>query len=221
VNERNDPTIRDASAVAERYERLASHYDTRWRGYTERTLRYALDSLQCTGTERVLDVGCGTGELAHLACERWPSITLIGVDVTAAMVAVARRKLRGAPRASFVLARSQALPFGDAQFDAVVCCNMLHHVPDPATMIQECGRVLRQHGVMVLVDWCQDFWHCRLMHGWLRLVDRTYVQMYRLRELQALVEAQGLSVDAGVRFLVPPYYGMMGLRAVKWGSEQV
>jgi len=205
----------DLHEVTQHYGRLASCYDTRWRGYTEGTLRYALELLQLTGAEQVLDVGCGTGELARVACERWPSLALIGVDVTAAMVAVARRKLCGMSGASFALARSETLPFGEARFDAAVCCNMLHHVPDPAKMIQECGRVLRPQGVMVLVDWCRDFWHCGLMHGWLRLVDQTYVRMYRLRELQALVEAQGLSVDTGGRFLVPPCYGMMGLRAIK------
>jgi len=205
--------------VIHHYDRLAQGYDRRWQAYIRQTLEYTLDALRLSGRESTLDVGCGTGEFEHMAIGRFPQLRITGIDVAPQMIAVAREKLADVPRVSFQVAQAEDLPFGQEEFDIVVCANMLHHVREPRQVLQECVRVLRPGGQLALVDWCLDFWHCRLMHRWLQLVDRTYVRMYRMSELQALVEAQGLSVDTGIRFLVPPYYGMMGLQAIKWGSE--
>jgi len=208
-----------SSSIAAHYDRLAKHYDRRWQAYIKQTLECALEPLSLTRATRLLDVGCGTGEFERMAIGRFPQLRITGIDVAPQMIAVAREKLADVPQVSFQVAQAEDLPFGQEEFDIVVCASMLHHVREPRQVLQECVRVLRPGGQLALVDWCRDFWHCHLMHRWLQLVDRTYVRMYRLCELQVLVEAQGLSVDTGVRFLVPPYYGMMGLRAVKFAGH--
>ena len=196
-----------------RYGRLAGVYDDRWSRYSDRTLREALHSLRLSGAERMLDVGCGTGELERLALTRFHAPRIVGIDSCPAMVAIARVKLAAVPSVSFEVACAEALPFERDTFDVVLCASMLHHATQPDQVFRECARVLRPSGQLVLVDWCRDFWRSRLMHRWLRVTDRTYVKMLRGDEAQRLLEAAGFVITAISRFIAPPGYGMMRMVA--------
>ena len=196
------------------YEQLAPIYDRKWRRYNERTLTAALDTLALSSAGRLLDIGCGTGELERLALRRFPRLEMTGLDVTSTMVAVAKEKLAGCPAVTFIMGHAEALPFGEGRFDAVVSANMLHHVRQPRDMLRECVRVLRPGGQLVVVDWCVDVWPSRLLDWWSRLTDRTYVRMYRVRELRSLLEGVGVTVTQTRRFLAPPCYGMMCVSAL-------
>lgn len=194
---------------------LAPHYDHRHRHYNQQTLSRAVDTLALPQGGRLLDVGCGTGEFERLVQSRHPQATLVGVDVTPEMIAQAREKFRDAPRVTFHVAEAEAVPFEAASFDAVVSCNMLHHVRAVEAALREWARVLRPGGQLVLVDWSRDFYHARLAHYYLRLVKRSYVKMYRATELIKPMVSVGLTVEHVQRFFVPPYFGMMRLVATK------
>jgi len=194
---------------------MAAHYDERHRRYNEQTLSQAVAALKLTGPARLLDVGCGTGELIRLARERFPHAAYVGVDVTPAMLDVAREKFRTVAGVSFQLAAAEALPFADESFEAVVSCNMLHHVRAVEAALREWARVLRPRGQLILVDWCRDAWHARLAHLYLRLVKRSYVKMYRADELTVLLPTLGLARDEVHRFFVPPFYSLLRLTATK------
>jgi SAM-dependent methyltransferase len=95
------------------------------------------------GARRVLDVGCGEGQVARLA-SRLPGVERVaGVDPTRAQVveAVARG---GGP--SFARAGAAALPFADASFDAAVACLVFEHIRDVDGAIAEVARVLEPGG---------------------------------------------------------------------------
>jgi ubiquinone/menaquinone biosynthesis C-methylase UbiE len=105
---------------------------------------------------RVLDLACGTGVVARTAA------TLVGhggrvdgIDVDAGMLAVARRR---SPREQEALlawcqASAQALPFGAAAFDVVVCFEGLQFFPDRPAALGEVRRVLRVGGRFVGTVW--------------------------------------------------------------------
>jgi len=197
------------------YGRLAAQYDRRWQAYLRQTLGRVLEVLQASGTARILDVGCGTGEFARMAIQRFPELTIVGIDATPAMVELARAKLTGCSRATFQMSRADTLPFGVEEFDAVVCANTLHHMHMPHRALQEWVRVLRPGGQLIIVDWCRDFWHCRLMHYWMKRFDRTYAAMPRLSEFQQMTEELGLTVERADRFMAKPFYGMLCVTARK------
>jgi ubiquinone/menaquinone biosynthesis C-methylase UbiE len=199
--------------TVQHFGRLAGSYDHRHHRYTQMTLHRALEVLSLAGGGSVLDVGCGTGELERLVHERDPRARLVGIDVTPQMLSVAREKFRDVPGVTFLLVQAEALPFASACFDVVVSCNMLHHVRAVDVALQEWTRVLRPRGQLIIVDWCRDAWHCRLAHYWLRLVKRSYVKMYRARELCGLAAGHGLTVESASRFFVPPYFAMMRIVA--------
>ncbi|MET9626583.1 methyltransferase domain-containing protein [Lentzea sp. NPDC006480] len=105
--------------------------------------------------QRVLDVGCGTGNLLRATGKRHRNVSLTGVDPDLKMLARAEGKLR---RAGFTaqLDRgfAQELAFEDDSFDVVFSSLMLHHLDTRSKdeMLAEVRRVLRPDGVLVLAD---------------------------------------------------------------------
>jgi ubiquinone/menaquinone biosynthesis C-methylase UbiE len=107
---------------------------------------------------RVLDVGCGPGEILVELATLAPAIETTGLDVDAAMVARAELKAgdaarRGARRRpTFVVADAASMPFPDASFDVVVSSFAVHHWPDRQAGLAEVMRVLRPGGRAIIWD---------------------------------------------------------------------
>lgn len=91
------------------------------------------------GATRVLDVGCGEGQVGRLAAQLPGVEVVVGVDPTAAQVAEARTRGGGV-----LVGRSDAaaLPFSSGSFDAVVACLVFEHIEAVDRAIAEVGRVL-------------------------------------------------------------------------------
>ncbi|WP_433624880.1 class I SAM-dependent methyltransferase [Halomicrococcus sp. NG-SE-24] len=106
--------------------------------------REALADLDLPDRERVLDVGCGTGELTRVLAEEMAgegdgTREVVGVDADPDLLAVAREH-RG-PRQSFLAGDAHRLPFPDDSFDLVVCQALLVNLPDPERAVREFARV--------------------------------------------------------------------------------
>ncbi|GLY47422.1 class I SAM-dependent methyltransferase [Lentzea sp. NBRC 102530] len=103
--------------------------------------------------QRVLDVGCGTGNLLRATAKRHPDVELFGVDPDLKMLARAERKLRTAG-ARLDRGYAQELRFPDASFDVVFSSLMLHHLDTSSKdeMLAEVRRVLKPQGLLVLAD---------------------------------------------------------------------
>lgn len=108
--------------------------------------RVAADVAAAHPAGRVLEVGGGPGQLAVELARRAPSLTIVGVDVSPAMVERATRRVMDAGLAGRVqpqVGDVAALPFPDASFDMVLSTLSLHHWPDPDVGLREVYRVLR------------------------------------------------------------------------------
>src|SRR6187200_1561892 len=91
--------------------------------YEEQILPLAAQEL--AGAARVLDVGCGEGQVARLAAGRLNAATVVGVDPTWAQVVVAHER-GGGP--AYARADAAALPCRTASLDAVVACLVFEHI---------------------------------------------------------------------------------------------
>lgn len=141
-------------AIAERYDLLnhllSAGFDKRWR-------RAAVDVLQLTGRETVLDLCTGTADLA-LAATRNPrrARRVIGVDFSAAMLKIGHAKIRdvGAPAPAIDLVRGDAMriPLRDASIDAATIGFGIRNVEQPAMACREIARVLRCGGTLVILE---------------------------------------------------------------------
>jgi ubiquinone/menaquinone biosynthesis C-methylase UbiE len=95
--------------------------------------------------ERVLDLACGTGIVARLAAERMGVGRVVGVDINAGMLAVARSLPTNARlEIEWQEGSALALPFPDDSFDLVFCQLGLQFFPDRQTALREMWRVLRR-----------------------------------------------------------------------------
>lgn len=133
----------DAEAGA--YE--ASYVSPTAEGHALRSRNAAVRALLGPGPGAVLDAGMGPGWLAAELSELgW---TVSGVDVSAAMVERAQRRLPEA-RERMRQARIEQLPFPDASFDAACATGVLEFTTDLARALDELARVLRPDGVALL-----------------------------------------------------------------------
>jgi len=115
--------------------RFSAEYLERTRAGMWADSRAALADLDLGGRERVLDVGCGTGELTRvLAAEAGPDATVVGVDADVDLLAVARE------HAPVAAGDALALPVADGAVDLVVCQALLVNLPEPAAALGEFAR---------------------------------------------------------------------------------
>ena len=105
---------------------------------------------QFTRTEVVLELGCGTGAFSESVA---PFIKdLVATDMSEPMLQQARAKLEEHGNVRVQKQDAYKTTFDDATLDAVLMVNLLHIVHDPASILQECARVLRDDGKIVVVD---------------------------------------------------------------------
>lgn len=132
--------------AAEGYDAWAAAYDdpNELIDIEEPVVRRMLDGLPA-GT--ALDAACGTGRHAAYLAERGHSV--IGVDISPKMLALARQKV---PGGDFREADVRDLPLPDRSVDLIVCALALAHVPDLVPVMTEFARVLRPEGHLVIAD---------------------------------------------------------------------
>jgi len=130
--------------IAPRYDRmnrlLTGGLDQRWR-------REALARIGVGPGDRVVDVACGTGDLAELAARRGARV--LAVDFSRGMLVGAAR--RGVP-ASLVLGDGARLPVADGVNDAVTCGFALRNFESLAPALAEMARVLRPGGRLAILE---------------------------------------------------------------------
>jgi SAM-dependent methyltransferase len=93
---------------------------------------------------KVLDVGCGDGNIAKLLMEARPDIEIEGIDVLV-------RPTTHIPVTQF---DGTTIPFPDRSFDAVMFVDVLHHTDDPSVLLAEARRVAKK--AVILKDHCRD-----------------------------------------------------------------
>jgi ubiquinone/menaquinone biosynthesis C-methylase UbiE len=120
-------------------------YDKRYREIQRRKYEAVLANIP--RTNKILDIGCGTGMLLSLLGGR--AELVIGIDFSPEMLQKARRRATGAP---LVLADADHLPFIDGSFDVVVSITLLQNMPNPAATLREFARVLKSNGTAIITS---------------------------------------------------------------------
>ena len=118
--------------------------------------RHILSLLELSSSDRVLDLGCGTGVLTSMIADKLDSDlggVSVGIDAAAKMILVASKK-RGSGHCRFEVMAAEDLAFEDRSFDAVVSSLFFHHVPLDLKKkaMSEAYRILRPGGRLIIAD---------------------------------------------------------------------
>jgi ubiquinone/menaquinone biosynthesis C-methylase UbiE len=150
---------------------------------------------------RVLEIGCGTGNLTSRAHRDQPGATVTGIDPDPRALERGRRKVGNTNAVRFEQGYAQELPYADGSFDRVLSSMMLHHL-DPevkVAAIAEAFRVLRTGGSVHVVD----------------VIGHRLAAAYDAQELSELLHSSGFkSAELGSRRLrfVGPVKFYRGIR---------
>lgn len=137
-------------SIAPVYDRMntmmTAGMDGRWR-------RAAVKATGLTKGGRALDVACGTGKLtAALASVAGPDGSVVGVDLSPAMLDEARRAFGELPRVEFRLGNALVLPVADGTFDAATIAFGLRNLSDYEAGFREMARAVRSGGRVVCLE---------------------------------------------------------------------
>lgn len=132
------------AAHAERFEQAHGAYDAPFFG-----------AAAIAPTDHVLDIGCGTGGSARAAARRASAGSVLGVDLSSAMLEVARRaaEREGLANVSFEQADAQIHPFDEGAFDVAISQTGAMFFGDPHAAFTNIARALRPRGRLVLLVW--------------------------------------------------------------------
>ena len=179
-----NPSHIDETAVGKRYGEWFSHglrgvgmryvFSRRGLWVINTPYRHILNAANITAEDRVLDLGCGIGNLLIALAERVDfRHPAVGVDVSPELIHIGEREIAeaGLPdRIRLQVAPATRLPFDDGAFDAVITSHVLKHLDDEAllTSFREVARVLRPGGRFLLWEFKKSaasallFWSARL-----------------------------------------------------------
>jgi SAM-dependent methyltransferase len=156
-----DPIVSEFTHQADTFDQAAVYR-------TEETLDRLVELLPLDPHDAWVDVACGTGIVSLVLAPRVASV--VGLDLTPAMLARARTAAAGIANVRFVEGKAEALPFPDGHFAGAVTRFSLHHLPRPERMVAEMARVVRPGGWVALAD------HLTSGHGvaalWHQAIER-------------------------------------------------
>lgn len=145
-------------------------------------LRECIDHLAARGVihvgATVADVGCGFGA-ASLAAKGHGAV-VVGVDIDAEAVSIARSRAIGIPQALFIQGDAEALPLASESIDVAVLLHVLEHVRSPARAIDEAIRVVRPGGYLYVVcpNYLMTFREPHYGVPWIPLLPRVVARVY-------------------------------------------
>jgi ubiquinone/menaquinone biosynthesis C-methylase UbiE len=163
----------------------------------ERINRF-VDAMNPSLNTRALEIATGPGHLAMALAARCHEV--IGVDLTDAPLRIAEhnRRERGIANVQFRKADAENLPFGNSEFDIVLCRFAFHHFEDSSVPLREMVRVCRTGGRVAVEDLAssENAARAAFYNEFERLRDTSHTRALSMSELLRLFGEQGLEVES-------------------------
>ena len=195
----NDKTVIFDEVEARSYDSWLQTTAGRYIDGREKSLM--LDLIAPRGGERVLDIGCGTGD--HLLLFRRKGCDVTGIDPSPDMLKLAEEKLGN--RADFNLGYAEDLPFSDNEFDIVILNTSLEYTNNPDRAIAEAIRVCRGRVFLGVLNKYSCLGLCRRIQSANRPSIYNHARFFHIGELSAMIRnnLQGIRIRWGSVVFLP------------------
>lgn len=164
-------------------------------------LALLLSLADCGGTDRVLDIGTGTGYLAFALAERFPEARVCGIDIAKRIVeknnAAALEK--GLHNLTFEAFDGLMYPFPEESFDLIVTRYAFHHFPNAADSAAQMNRLLRAGGRVLVSDPLRnEADDSGIIDGFMRVKQDGHIRFYNTEELEGIFAENGFMKEKQV-----------------------
>ena len=168
-------------------------------------------------TLRVLDVGCGLGDLSIRISQQCHEVW--GVDVTPEMIQIAEKKVALEPaNVNFEQADACDLPFENHCFDTVMSVNALQTMIQPEMALKEMNRVLKPGGELLLITYCygdSTLSDNESLVDWaVKYRTQAVWQTFKVTQLSDLLQANGFEVVEADRIWEEPVVAFLRGRSI-------
>ena len=184
------------------------------------------DRLNIRPGDRLLDLGCGEGRHS-ISAYLLADADIVGLDLGMQDLQTARSRLRDfsvdtnkAGYCAFIRGTGHTLPFADNSFDHVICSEVLEHIPEYASFLQEIHRVLKPGGLFaVSVPRFFPEWVCWKLSDAYHAMEGGHVRIFRATQLKQRIQSMGLTFLARhwAHSLHVPYWW---LKCLFWDSAE-
>lgn len=143
---------------------------------------------------RVLDLGCGSGQVAIRIARKNPGARVLGMDLSRSQIARARSRALAAPNVRFAVVDALSLPLAEESFDLVVSVALIKHLRDRGRGLDQMRRVCRQGGSVCVIEVNKDLSWAetkRFVDRWRWVLPGTRPVLYA--HFRRFVAGQGLS----------------------------
>jgi len=151
--------------------------------------KYVLNELQQLDFQKILDVGCGTGEILKSIKERYSFVQLYGLDISEEMLKQANDKLKGT--ATLILGDAENITLETNSFDLLLCTDSFHHYPNPQQAISEFYRVLKHGKFLLIADYWKPFPIRQIMNLFISYSNEGDVKIYSKKEIIEFLKRGG------------------------------
>jgi len=187
-------SVKEFDAAAEKFDgENPSIYNMCRKDYPD-----ILAELEKEDFQEMLDAGCGTGAVIALLKKKYPKKNYTGIDLSEKMIEVAKKK--NLDKVVFIQGDCEKLPFAKDSFDAITCSMSFHHYPNPDQFFQNCNRILKSGGRLILRDmtsseillWFMNHIEIPVMN---KLFHKGDVHIYNKKELMLLCKNANMNLE--------------------------
>lgn len=196
--------------VQEYYSRRASDYDKQkartWKseiGFDTQITDEIVGAALAVGAGQSLEIGVGSGRVC-IPLLRQTRLHFVGIDISNAMLKLAKRKLTcHREKSNLLLADAEYLPFRDEAFNLVICVSTLHYFISSELVLREISRVLKRKGVFIYGDVCMhEMDRTGFMDRLEKAISLAHGRYYKPSEMRKTIEKYGIRV---IRTNIIPY----------------
>lgn len=173
----------------------------------EQHLKKIIEFLPFKADMKILDLGTGSGYLSFPIAQKYPDISIIGLDIVEKALEVNRIKAKeeNIGNISFITYNGIDFPFANNEFDMVISRYALHHFPDIQKSISEVSRVIKPKGLLFISDPTPNVNDTsRFVDEYMQLKKDGHIKFYTKDEWKQICEKYGLqfteSFDSAIRF---------------------